>query len=112
MADNNCDAANRFALLLGLVGHDLQVACAGSEALAAYMRPQPQLALLDMRMPKHSSAKLTQLVRRQQRAPIALVAVASLGRQQDGKRALQAGFDERMIKPIDHPQLQALVDTA
>ena len=110
LADNNRDASDRFALLPGLGGNELQVTCAGSEALADYKRLQPQLAFVDMRMSEHSAAELTQLTRRQQQAPITLVAASNLSRQQNRERALHAGLDEQMIKPIHHPQRQAHVD--
>jgi PAS domain S-box-containing protein len=111
VADDNHDAADSLAMLLRLEGYDVEVAYDGSEALAAYSRFTPQVALLDMSMPGHSGAEVAAQIRRQRDGgSITLVAISGFGRQRDRELALAAGFDHHMTKPVHWGTLQALLN--
>jgi PAS domain S-box-containing protein len=110
IADDNRDAADSLALLLGMHGHEVQVAYDGREALARFHSFHPEVALLDMGMPEHTGTEVATLIRSQQRAPITLVALTGFGQPSDRQRALDAGFDHHLIKPIQLEQLQSMID--
>ena len=52
LADDNEDAADSLAMLLRLLGHEVRVAFDGAQALEAACAWRPEIALLDIGMPK------------------------------------------------------------
>jgi CheY-like chemotaxis protein len=110
VADDNHDAADSLALLLGLVGHEVEVAYDGQEALDRYRSFRPQLALLDMAMPRYSGAEVAALIRTAHGdAAITLVALTGFGQERDRHLALEAGFDHHLTKPVQLDQLLVLI---
>jgi CheY-like chemotaxis protein len=45
-------------------------------------------------------------------ASIRLIAVTGYGQESDRRRALEAGFDEHLVKPVDLNRLQSMLWTA
>jgi PAS domain S-box-containing protein len=110
VADDNRDAADSLAMLLGLQGHAVRIAYDGIEALAHYDGFRPHIAVLDMGMPGHSGAEVAaQIRRRPHDAPIMLIAVTGFGQPGDRRLALDAGFDHHLTKPIRVEELEALI---
>jgi CheY-like chemotaxis protein len=102
IADDNHDAAASLAALLELEGHRVEVVHDGADALEALRRARPELALLDIGMPKVNGYEIARRTRAEPwgRATT-LVAVTGWGQDSDRERALAAGFDRHGVKPID-----------
>ena len=110
MADDNADAAESIALLLELAGHEVRVAHTGHGALAVAREFRPDAALLDIGMPELSGYEVARELRREPwGAAINLIALRGWGREEDRLRALEAGFDRHLTKPIDPQALTALL---
>jgi PAS domain S-box-containing protein len=110
VVDDNVDITLSLALLLELEGHIVCSANSGVEALARTADFEPQLALLDVGMPDMNGYELAARLRRLPRAAqITLIAVTGWGTERDKARALEAGFDHHLTKPVDPDQLSALV---
>jgi CheY-like chemotaxis protein len=111
VVDDNRDAADTCATLLELSGHQVQVAYAGEKALAVAGRFQPHVAILDIGLPDINGYELARRIRS---APwgrdIALVAMTGWGQDEDRRRALEAGFDRHLTKPLAADALEALVN--
>jgi CheY-like chemotaxis protein len=106
IVDDNADAAESLSMLLALQGHELQVACSASEALASVSAFRPEVALLDIGLPEMSGYELAQRLRALPRmSGLRLIALTGYGQLEDQQRALASGFDAHMVKPVD---LQAL----
>jgi CheY-like chemotaxis protein len=110
VADDNADAAESIALLLELAGHEVRVAHTGHGALAVAREFRPDAALLDIGMPELSGYEVARELRREPwGAAINLIALRGWGREEDRLRALEAGFDRHLTKPIDPQALTALL---
>ena len=101
VADDNRDAAESLMLMLQLAGHDVHVVFDGDAAVAAVARLRPDVALLDIGMPKRNGYEVAQRIREQPwGADVHLVALTGWGQQTDKRQAEEAGFDVHLVKPV------------
>ena len=108
IADDNEDAAESLAMLLGLDHHEVHVANDGPSALALAAQVRPQVALLDIGMPGLDGHEVARRLRREPwGASMLIVALTGWGQQEDQLRSQAAGFDHHYTKPVDP---QALID--
>jgi len=112
VADDNRDAARSLAMLLQTHGHQVHQAFDGDQALADFQRLTPQVCLLDIGMPGRDGYSLARAIRRQNGPQPVLIAVTGWGQAHDRARALAAGFDHHLTKPVDVASLLALVTAA
>jgi CheY-like chemotaxis protein len=110
LADDNRDAAESLAMLLRLDGHFVVIANDGEEALALYDANHPDIALLDIGMPRMSGYELATRIRsRPDGMQVLLIAITGWGQASDKARASAAGFDHHLTKPVDMGVLRALL---
>ncbi len=102
VADDNADAAETLAAVLELPGYAVHVAGDGEEALEVAMRISSVACFVDIGMPKMNGYEFARELRRRHSgtAPL-LVATTGWGQAEDRRRAIKAGFDVHMVKPID-----------
>ena len=113
VADDNADSAQSMARVLVLMGHDVRVAGDGQECLAICDEFHPQVALLDIGMPRLNGYETARAIRSAAWGPQAvLVAMTGWGQDEDVRRAMAAGFDHHLVKPVDHAKLTALLGAA
>lgn len=99
--DDNQDAADSMARLLGLTGYDVQVAYDGFVGLALADTLQPTAVLLDLGIPHMDGFEIAHAIRQREWGRQALlIAVTGWSRQQDEAAAQQAGFDCYLVKPV------------
>ncbi|HUN25975.1 MAG TPA: response regulator [Steroidobacteraceae bacterium] len=102
VADDNYDAAQSLALMLGMDGHDVRTASDGVEALEVAEEFKPQVVILDIGMPRLDGYETARRLREQSWAHTALVfALTGRGQEDDRERTRRAGFDRHLVKPID-----------
>jgi PAS domain S-box-containing protein len=107
IVDDNADSAHSLALLLTLSGHTTRVALSSEEALAGAVSFEPQVALLDIGLPRMNGYELARRLRRAPNlAAVRLIALTGYGQTEDRERALAAGFDDHLIKPVDLSALE------
>jgi CheY-like chemotaxis protein len=110
VADDNRDAAASLATLLSLDGHDIRVANDGEQALDEAERFHPDVALLDIGMPKKNGYEVARELRSSPWGhDMLLVAVTGWGQSEDKRRAREAGFDQHFTKPLDLDALTAFL---
>jgi len=113
IADDNRDAAESLSMLLEMAGHEVRVAHLGRAAVSLAQVFRPDAALLDIGMPDMSGYEVAAALRREPWAEgIMLVALTGWGQDSDRRRALEAGFDHHLIKPVDPDKLASLVSNA
>ena len=110
VVDDNTDAADSLATLLGVMGYEVRIAYDGPEAIEAADEFRPAVALLDIGLPKLSGYDIARHVREKQGADVLLVAITGWGQEDDRRRAREAGFDHHFTKPADFDQLLKLID--
>jgi CheY-like chemotaxis protein len=110
VVDDNRDAADSLALLLGLWGYRPRVAYDAPSAIALAGAEVADGVLLDLALPGVDGFQLAaDLRRRPGWADVPLVAVT--GHAEDGhrRRARSAGFAQFLVKPVDPVGLQRLL---
>ncbi len=110
VVDDNRDSAVSLGKVLSMLGYDIRTAndgLAGLEAAAAF---RPEVAVLDIGMPRMSGYDLARNVRRQAWGKdMLLIAVTGWGQAEDRQRTAEAGFDHHLIKPVDPAELARLL---
>ena len=99
--------------LLQAQGHDVRVVHDGAEALEVALHFEPHVAFLDIGMPRIHGYELARRLRAHpQTAGCLLVAVTGWGQEDDRRRGREAGFDRHLVKPVELPQVEAIIDSA
>ena len=113
VVDDNGDAASALGDVLRLLGCTVQIAGDGPSALAMVAGFEPELALLDIGLPVMDGYDLARRLRALGAfAGVYLVALTGYGQEMDRERALGAGFDDHIVKPVDLAKLRELIGRA
>jgi CheY-like chemotaxis protein len=106
--DDNRDAADSAALLLERYGYAVAVCYDGAAALAAALRFEPDVCLIDLNMPGLNGYELAERLTAWRRSrPVYLVAVTAYGGDRDRAKTARAGFARHLVKPLDWGELFA-----
>jgi PAS domain S-box-containing protein len=112
VVDDNQDAADTCAMLLETSGHHVQTAYTGRQALELARTFRPHAVLLDIGLPDVNGYELAEQIRatRWGRDTV-LVAVTGWGQEEDRQRAVAAGFDHHLVKPISAETVEMLLQS-
>ena len=100
--DDNQDAAHTMSMLVEQLGGSARMAHDAVSGLAAVQQFEPDIVFLDIGMPGIDGYETCRRIRRQPtKRHIVIVAVTGWGQSQDKQRALDAGFDAHLTKPVD-----------
>jgi signal transduction histidine kinase/CheY-like chemotaxis protein len=109
VVDDNVDAAQTLAQYLRLTGHRVESALDGEAALRIAEVLHPDVAFIDLNMPRMDGAEVARRLRLTPWGRSArLVALTGMGQQADIERTREAGFDEHITKPADLQRLSRL----
>jgi signal transduction histidine kinase/ActR/RegA family two-component response regulator len=110
IVDDNVDTAHGLARLLARAGHEVVVAHNGSQALERARELSPHAVVLDIGLPGMDGFEVVQRLRKEACcSESVIIAVTGYGKPEDRERALDAGFDYHMVKPVAIEQLKALL---
>jgi CheY-like chemotaxis protein len=111
VADDFPQSAAILARLLRQDGNDVQVAHDGIEAVESAAEFRPDVAVLDIAMPKLDGFAAARMIREQPWGKrIFLIALSGWGQQLDRQRSKEAGFDEHLTKPAKYETLMEILD--
>ncbi len=111
--EDNRDTAESTRILLAREGHDVRIAATGIDGIESARTFRPEVILCDIGLPGGMSGyDVIRAVR--QEAGLAstyVIALTGYGRSEDQERAIEAGFNLHITKPVDFPYLrQALAE--
>ncbi len=110
VVDDNVDAADSLAYLLETFGHEVRSVHAAAAGLEEARRFAPDIVLLDIGLPGMNGYEVAKALRQQPACAHAMiVALTGYGREEDRQRALHAGFDAHLVKPVDIKTLQEVI---
>ncbi|HEX9818360.1 MAG TPA: PAS domain S-box protein [Methylomirabilota bacterium] len=110
IVEDGADARESLRLLLEHAGHLVETAEDGPNGLMKLAAFRPDVALIDVGLPGLDGYTLARLARRHpETSGIRLVAVTGYGQAEDRERALAAGFDLHVTKPVDPATLRDLL---
>ena len=112
IVEDNADAAETLRQLLELSGHAVRVERDGVAGLEALVERPPQVALVDIGLPRMDGYELVRRLRERMngRPPPFMVAMTGYGLPEDRRRALECGFDAHLTKPVDSAALSEVLE--
>jgi two-component system CheB/CheR fusion protein len=111
VVDDNKDAADLLAELVGLWGYEVRSAYTGMAALEIAAAWHPDLAFLDLGMPGLNGYEVARRLRQAENGKATvLVAVSGYGQEEHQQLAREAGFDHHVTKPADTERLERLLE--
>jgi PAS domain S-box-containing protein len=106
IVEDNADAREGLRLLLTYAGHEVETSEDASGGLEKLKSFQPEIALIDIGLPGVDGYALARMARQAPEARATyLVALTGYGQAEDRQKALAAGFDTHMTKPVDPVKL-------
>jgi signal transduction histidine kinase len=108
VVDDEPDAREMLVLLLEQFGASVIAACSAAEALAAVAQVRPDIVLSDLGMPGEDGYSLIRRLRANptnEGGAIPAIAVSGFAALEDRQRALAAGFQRHVAKPVNLPDL-------
>jgi len=110
IVDDNQDTAEGLSRILTRAGHYIAIAHNGHQALELAHAHSPQAILLDIGLPGMDGFEIVRRLRASSPCADALViAVTGYGQEEDRNRALAAGFDHHLVKPVDLDELKGFL---
>ncbi len=110
VVDDNLDGAASLAALLSMIGHEVHTAHDGEEAVRAAHEWRPQVVLLDIGLPKLNGYEACRKIRQQPWGQaMTMVAVTGWGDNTAQHKAIEAGFNRHLVKPVDPALLVAVL---
>ena len=108
VVEDNADVADKLAALLRRDGHEVRLAYDGSVGVAAASAFPPELVLLDIALPGMDGYEVARHIRQQSGLEnVKIVGLSGYTHEDARRRALDAGFDELLAKPVDLKALEA-----
>jgi len=110
VVDDNQDSAESLAMLLRLLGHEVSTAHDGPSALSSANRHRPEIVLMDIGSPGMNGYDVAREIRASPDLnAMRLIAITGYGQDGDRRRALDAGFDDHVVKPVQLDTLTELM---
>jgi len=112
VVEDDLDTAETMRILLVLCGYQVEVAHTSQQGIEAARKNEPHVVLCDIGLPDSDGYVVGSVLRQSGRArPARLIAVTGLCGPQHRQRALAAGFDQHLVKPVDPRVLLREVET-
>jgi two-component system cell cycle response regulator DivK len=101
IVEDSPDNMKLFRTILGLKGHEVYGLPGGEGLVNVIEREAPELVLMDIQLPGKDGFTLLQEIRNSSSSKVRVVALTAHAMTGDRERALEAGFDGYITKPID-----------
>jgi signal transduction histidine kinase/DNA-binding response OmpR family regulator len=112
VVEDNDDIRETLKDLLELCGHEVDVAADGASGVERTLALRPDVALIDIGLPGLDGYQVARKLRAElgpnEKRP-KLIALTGYGQPGDKQRALEAGFDAHLVKPVDYDDLAHLL---
>jgi CheY-like chemotaxis protein len=109
VVEDNPDLSELLKDVLEEYGHSVEVAADGVAGAALIASSAPDCAFVDIGLPGLDGYEVARTIRASAEVKTKLVALTGYGQFEDKMRALEAGFDEHLKKPVDMPALEKLL---
>lgn len=113
IVEDNADALESLRLQMELWGNEVSTARSAEEALLVAVASRPQIVLCDIGLPGMDGYRLVGALRKALAGmPVVFAAVTGYASGDDQERALSAGFDSFLVKPLQPDSLGRLLRAA
>lgn len=109
VVEDNDDARETLQSMLELMGHRVESADDGPAGVDKALAIIPDVAFVDIGLPSMDGFEVARRLRAADGSRMYLVALTGFGAREDRERALAAGFDAHMVKPVEANALAKLL---
>jgi CheY-like chemotaxis protein len=109
LVEDNADARDAMRALLEVSGHRVEIAADGPSGIELARRVRPDVTLVDIGLPGVDGYEVARRLRADGGAGLRLVALTGYGQPEDRARALDAGFDAHLVKPVEAEDLNRVL---
>ncbi|HYD74436.1 response regulator [Ramlibacter sp.] len=110
VVEDNPDGLETLVALLSMLGHVVEGAADGREAVERAAGFQPDVVLLDLGLPVMDGFDVARQLRRDPRmAGVFIAALTGWGSEADRQRTAEAGFDAHLTKPVELAALETVL---
>ena len=110
LIEDNLDFREGLRSVLQSWGHRVEEASGGADGLEIVRRRRPEVVLIDLGLPGMDGYAVARTLRATTGGEkLLLIAITGYGRAIDRSRAQEAGFDAHLTKPVNLPDLAALL---
>ena len=107
VVDDNDDMVESLAMLLTMMGHTVESAASGPEAIRQAITFRPDVMLIDIGMPGMEGYEVARRLRQNpDTRDVHLIAQTGWGGDVDRQRSKDAGFDAHLVKPVTPATLE------
>ncbi|HYF50690.1 MAG TPA: ATP-binding protein [Planctomycetota bacterium] len=110
LVEDNFDAAESMSMLLQIAGHEVVTAGSGAKALSAVQSFKPDVVICDIGLPDMDGYTVCRELRKLDATRSSFfLALTGYGQEEDQRRAMEAGFDRHLTKPIEPAALDRII---
>ena len=110
IAEDERDIRDLVAFTLRFAGHEVVVATNGEEAVETALQANPDLILMDVRMPRMTGYEACKVMKANpELKDIPVVFLTARGQESEIQQGLDAGAEEYLLKPFAPDQLTTRV---
>jgi len=110
IVDDNAQNLKLARVILSSEGYEVQTAVDAEDALTILESFAPRVILMDLQLPRMDGLARTRHLKSDPRhRDIVIIAVTAYAMKGDDDKALEAGCDDYMSKPIDAQALSAMI---
>jgi two-component system, chemotaxis family, CheB/CheR fusion protein len=112
VVDDGIEARELLGLMLQEYGASVTAVASAKEAIEVFKRQRPDVILSDIQMPDEDGYSLIATIRAleiDRGHPIPAIAVTAYSSSEDRQRALAAGFQRHIVKPVEAERLAAVI---
>jgi len=112
IVEDGVDTRDSLGMLVEQWNHHVMYAASGPEGLDRARESRPDVALIDIGLPGFDGYQVAQRIRREGSSwsqQVRLIALTGYGQECDRAKAIEAGFDIHLLKPVDPAELRTLL---
>ncbi len=109
IVEDNEDVRQMLKVLLTLAAHEVYDAADGPSGIEMAETVEPEIALVDLGLPGMDGYEVARRLRARRGKDVFLIALSGYGRIEDRRRALDAGFDLHVVKPVNPDRLSGVI---
>jgi signal transduction histidine kinase/ActR/RegA family two-component response regulator len=110
LIEDNIDVSSSLKTLLQLMGHEVATAFDGASGVRLVQADRPQIVLCDIGLPGLDGYGVIMRLQEEMTPPLpVMIALTGYGLLEDRTRALKAGFDHHLVKPVNPEDLLRVI---
>jgi two-component system, sensor histidine kinase len=105
LIEDNPDGRESLRMLLSLLGHQVDVAADGIEGVQKALDVRPEIALIDIGLPRLDGCEVARRIRAALGPKVVLLAYTAYGDEEMAWQVAEAGFNAHLVKPVKLSEL-------